>query len=313
MMNMEEYKRTLFNLNTSYNEMIEQQSIPKYLYKYQSFGSNDGEENKYWKKNIRGEFHLSLASEFEDSYDSAPYINYKDVNNEVQRILRIITNNKINENDLQKIEGSANKEITSEYLQGIKENFQNKIRIGCFTQSSDNSRMWKKYANDETGFCLQYLTKKNSLFTNSTLPVLYSEKQYNLSSSLAHVIVKEVIQENITEYQRYKINQCIFKGTYIPVFVKGKELWGFEDEYRMFLLDHRTTVSGMLEAKKILDKNCNINLSKSITAIYLGKNFDNNNNCKEIRKEIIEIAKEMNIKVFKKSYINGKNINIRLL
>ena len=117
----------------------------------------------------------------------------------------------------------------------------------CFTISSDNITMWEKYANNETGFCLQYSTKKNNLFMNSTLPVLYSEKPYNSSLLLASQIilescrqVKERSQEEQLEIYR-PIYEKILKTAYINVFIKEKIKWEFEQEYRMFLLNNRNT------------------------------------------------------------------------
>ena len=83
---------------------------------------------------------------------------------------------------------------------------------------------------------------------------------------------------------------------YIPLFLKDKEKWSFEKEYRMFILKNRNTQNGMLRMKDVLDKNNNIDLSKSINAIYLGKDFSSNKNATELYDTILNIRKKNTVK-----------------
>ena len=63
----------------------------------------------------------------------------------------------------------------------------------------------------------------------------------------------------------------------------------------MFILKHRKTDIGELEADKILDSQFNIDLSNAITGIYLGNNFKSNNNYEKILKEMLTIIPEEKI------------------
>lgn len=60
--------------------------------------------------------------------------------------------------------------LTDEYLNSVISNYQNKIRIGCFTDSSNNEKMWKKYAGDKTGCCIEYDTSKTNYFNYPHYP-----------------------------------------------------------------------------------------------------------------------------------------------
>lgn len=312
---LKSYRDVLRDPNISLSAMTEYQSLPEYLYKYQSFYSEDGKENRYWRQNIRGAFHLSLGSEFEDYNDCRPYMDKNEVCEIIEDFMVNCSSTKLDMEVLNGIREELEKVLTHEYFESIMANYRNQIRIGCFTVLSDNMKMWEKYANNKTGFCLQYSTEKSELFKYSTLPVLYSTKPYNSSLSLASQIILELrrISKGRSEEEQLKIYESIYqkslKTGYIPLFIKEAGRWSFEQEYRMFLLKNRNTQIGMLGANEVLDGNSNINLSEAITAIYLGENFDNNVNYETMKEEIIQIATEMKIRVFQKKGDCGRYIN----
>lgn len=302
------YEEALLNPAVPFNTIIENLAIPSHLYKYQSFYSKEGKENAYWRENLRGSFHLSLGSEFEDYNDCRPYMDKKEVAERIETFLK----NKIEDEQLDRLIKVTNEELSEEYFNDVMSNFRNNIRIGCFTTSCENSTMWKKYSNNNTGYCLEYKTDNHVLFNYSTLPVLYSTKPYNSSLSLANQIILEAVkddnlEEHIKKYSTIYAKQL--KIAYIPIFIKEKMRWEFEDEYRMFLLANRQTKIGMLKSGEILDSNYNLDLSKAISAIYLGENFCENINADHIKKNIIDIAKVLNIKVFQKRIVDKKIIN----
>lgn len=181
----------MFNPSISLNEIIEKQNMPEHLYKYQSFYSADGVENTYWKENINGTFHLSLGNEFEDPYDARPTLNPENICRILENFIREGCNSDV---FIEKYLVGLREKISKEYIQSIISNYRKEIRIGCFTTSFSNSKMWSKYANNETGFCIQYDTQKNNLFLHSTLPVLYSERLCDISIAIASSILLEGIK-----------------------------------------------------------------------------------------------------------------------
>ena len=119
---------------------------------------------------------------------------------------------------------------------------------------------------------------------------------------------------DITRFLKYlsdeqlAVNRC----KQIPLFIK-KPSWAFEREYRMFLLKHRSTREETLASQDYLDSNGNINLSDAVTAIYLGQNFENNQNAPQLRAQIISICREKSIPLFQKQLKNGHVTNKLLL
>lgn len=268
------YEKLLRNKDIPLNDIIYKIKMPPFLYKYQSFYSSDGSENIHWKENISGAFHLSLAREFEDPNDCKPAINKNNI---------FKKNFDLNSTECMK---------QNLYVNSVVSNYQKYIRIGCFTTSHDNSAMWIKYGDCFRGFCIEYDTLKNNLFKYCTLPICYSNSPFDITSSIYHLAELEGFKEKCKLSDEEMIARFpddyekIIKQSTVPIFIK-KPRWKFEHEYRMFLLKHRMTPIGQLEANKILDLNYNINLSEAITGIYFGKNFKHDKNYNNFIKEIL--------------------------
>lgn len=295
-----QYKEAFFNPDISWSQLIEGISIPDKLYKYQYFTSENGEENQYWKNNIRGEFHLSLGNEFEDANDCKPYICKSDVKSYLRDFLKEMNvDQEKMDSDIKQFEDFFDENA----IQGIVHNYQEMIRIGCFTDSYQNDKMWEKYSNNHQGFCIEYDTKKSKLFSNSILPIVYTKERYNMSFNYVNLMILELCRKgkNRSEEEQLQIYNDIYakvmKTTYIPLFLKDEDKWSFEREYRMFILKNRNTPNGMLKMNEVLDKNNNIDLSKAIKAIYLGRNFALNKNADKVYEHILEI-RDKNIDKF---------------
>lgn len=288
-----------------------QKDIPRFLYKYRSFYNEDGSENKYWKDYLSGSFHLSKAIDFEDVNDCKPSFNKEKIFKYILNINEVNTNlnlpiniNEVNTNLKQKL---------SDLIDTIEENYQKYIFIGCFTASNENKQMWKKYADDHKGFCIEYDTEKNQRLKNSILRVCYVEEErrkefVDRTDSMLKII--ENIRFKSKEDIHLNISTIEQKNIYSPIFIKTNN-WSFEKEYRLFLLEHRTmNDKSMLKRKDVLDSNNNINLSSTVRAIYLGRDFEQNNNYEEIKEQVMEIASKRKISVYK---INENNECITIL
>lgn len=295
------YQEALFSPDLSLANLTQRIVLPQKLYKYQSFHKNDGTPNPFWQGNMNGEFHTSLACEFEDEHDCMPHFNKETVSRYIDDFLQQLNTPT---EERKHIIRQIDKDFS---VKEIIDNYQKEIRIGCFTRSSDNEKMWIKYANDKRGYCIEYDTSKNRLFKLLMLPVLYSDFPYDASYVLSNWIILESIrqakqrslEENSKIYNRiYKQN---LKMSYISLFIKEKGIWEFEQEYRMFILKHINTRQGLLEMDKLLDKNFNLDLSDSITAIYLGESFFANEDSFELLNEVKSIANRKNIRLVMKS------------
>ena len=297
------YKEALFSPDISLANLAQSMVLPPKLYKYQSFYKNDGTPNPFWKGNMNGEFHTSLAREFEDEYDCVPTFSKENVRNYIDNFLQ---HHNTPTEECKQILRQLD-DIIDISFKKIINNYQTEIRIGCFTQSSDNEKMWNKYANDKKGYCIEYDTEKNRLFKLLMLPVFYSESLYDASRVLSNWILLESFRQakHRSLEENYKICKQLYeqnlKMSYIPLFVKNEQRWGFEQEYRMFILKHINTCQGLLKMDELLDDKFNLDLSDSITAIYLGGNFFENKDSIALLNEVKSIVNRKNIRLVIKS------------
>lgn len=307
-----EYKDLLFDPDVSWDQVTQYFPPPAKLYKYQSFVTQEKRENPYWMVNMRGQFHTSHGRDFEDKLDCSPSFSRKRAIESIDGLLKA---DNTPETERRKVLFSVERAINPDYLSCVENNYQKDVQIGCFTDSADNEEMWDKYSCDKTGFCIEYATQKNRLFRLSTLPVVYETNPYDSSLTLASMIILCSRETGLSDLMltKYKtVYARLLKTTYIPLFIK-KPSWAFEREYRMFLLKHRSTREGMLTSQDYLDSNGNIDLSDAVTTIYLGQNFENNQNAPQLRAQIISICKEKNIPLFQKQLKNSHAINKLLL
>lgn len=302
------YKDALMSSEVSLAELVNEVKLPEKLYKYQGFSSSDGEENPFWIKNMKGEFHLSVGSEFEDDNDCRPYMNKENIAKYLKEILCYLSGKT---DEIDEAINQFNCEFNAENIDGIADNYRNDIRIGCFTKCFNNNKMWDKYGDNSKGFCIEYDVNKNKLFTSTVLPILYTENKYDLSLTYAAQIILEVRkqQKGTEEYLKKfgNILKKVLKTSYIPLFIKEPK-WSFEEEYRMFILKHRNTPLGMLKMDKVLDENYNINLNDAIRGIYLGKRFEENKKADIILSKIRELSKENQVPVYK--IMDDNNVNV---
>ncbi|ETS97636.1 PF11185 family protein, partial [Fusobacterium sp. CM21] len=264
--------------------------------------------NPFWIKNMKGEFHLSVGSEFEDDNDCRPYMNKENIAKYLKEILCYLSGKT---DEIDEAINQFNCEFNVENIDGIADNYRNDIRIGCFTKCFNNNKMWDKYGDNSKGFCIEYDVNKNKLFTSTVLPILYTENKYDLSLTYAAQIILEVRkqQKGTEEYLKKfgDILKKVLKTSYIPLFIKEPK-WSFEEEYRMFILKHRNTPLGMLKMDKVLDENYNINLNDAIRGIYLGKRFEENKKADIILSKIRELSKENQVPVYK--IMDDNNVNV---
>lgn len=314
MYKMLNYEGALLSPDISWDILTSYRKMPLKLYKYQSFIQTDGRENPYWISNMEGQFHLSLGCEFEDKEDCKPTFKKKTVYKHIDYFLKSIGVDYKRKSEILK---ELERNLTNDYFDTVISNYQKKIRIGCFTDSSENECMWKKYAYDKTGYCIEYDTSKHKLFQSSTFPVQYRDQPYDCSLTLADLLIlwsknggDQLTKENLKTFQ--PIYERILKMAYIPAFIK-KNKWSFEHEYRMFLLKQRTSENRVIERFQYLDNNSNLDLSNAISAIYLGERFAENANSDDLIKKIINLCEMKRLKLFQKTDKKGKIENLEIL
>ena len=297
----EDYKKDLLNPDISLEYLTAKYPLPKLLYKYKNFDNNG-----YWKKAIIGEFHLSRAKDFEDKNDCEPYIDFDQADTYIKKLF-----NNLEENFISIKDYVSDAQIIK-YMDNVKNNFQTKIRIGCFTNSNSNESMWQKYADDSRGFCIEYRPYNNNKLMQKLIhQVVYQNDKYDISKAFVlglfleaqNQITQNSFENHIKIYNdHYKLQRDI---TYKCLYIKQLK-WSFENEYRLILPDHIATREGEIKSEEVVYGKDNICLLDAVKAIYLGKNFNSLPNHEEILAEIKEIIKPYDIEL--KEFHYGNNI-----
>ncbi|MED1620089.1 DUF2971 domain-containing protein [Bacillus pseudomycoides] len=158
-------------------------------------------------------------------------------------------------------------------LEKMNEGLQRGAKICCFSEINHSILMWSHYANNHTGFCIEYNFKKEGIdpvLTRQLQPVLYRDRLFNVG-------------EYFPEDKRNSINPLIVKYNAI---IKSTE-WSYEREWRIVFL-----------------KQDEVGFSRKLfrpQAIYLGAKM-----CDEEKERMIEIAKQKQILVFQMKMKNSE-------
>lgn len=251
---MEDWKKTYRNMledkNISYQQVREFvfPNIPKRLYRYREF-------DEYYMNNVSGEVYLSYPCKFNDPFDSAIEIDYlkytklffqRELPNEfpIGKVEDIFKNNDV-----------IKKEFDKHYQDTYKQ-FQEYVSIACFTTSFNNRLMWSHYADNHSGFCIEYDMTQDSSIKNAILPVIYDEQRFDCTEVL------------LDHSPNIAIN---------PVFYKDK-VWEYEEEWRTYgTKDYFQVYKNPIDARKI------------ISAIYLGaKSEEHSHEVEEVKKYALD-------------------------
>lgn len=120
-------------------------------------------------------------------------------------------------------------------------------RVACFSETNKSILMWSHYAENHTGFCIEYDFNQSSLNLKKRFhPVYYSEDRYFIPGSFANG-------------DNESANQAIYGAPF-----HKSSIWDYEQEWRMVF--HKKELHGFSSDGKynyIPAQDC-------ITAVYLG-------------------------------------------
>ena len=136
----------------------------------------------------------------------------------------------------------------------------------CLSEVYDSILMWSHYAQNHTGFCIEYDFEENNMFYKRLYPVKYTKDRYaiskaDMSNSNTHWIYKTICSKS--------------------------DVWSYEKEWRIVTANFEEMGLKNLEGKYVFD------LKTNIKAFYLGAKIAEN-----LKKEIIEFGQKNNIHVY---------------
>ncbi len=209
-------------------------NIPLSLYKYQPF------EEERISTVINNKLWFTLPKDMNDPFDSrGVYLDYQNIEEFLEKIL---SKEKIKSN-------TSIDDVVNGFISSARDN----IRISCFSEELYSMPMWAHYANNHTGYCIEYNftnLKDDNVLVRDLFPISYETNRYNITN-LFKMIFNEKFDMRI-------------KLLFFLMNLKHSS-WSYEKEWRIINtngLSQSPFIGGLV--------NCPINPE----AIYLGLNFD---------------------------------------
>ena len=183
-------------------------------------------------------------------------LNTKNIGSTIQQILR---NHGV---ELQKSLVNVLQDKLNSSMSEVKDS----VRVVCLSEVYDSILMWSHYAQNHTGFCIEYDFEENNMFYKRLYPVKYTTDRYAISKA-------DMSHSN---------TRWIYK-----TICSKSDVWSYEKEWRIVTANFEKMGLKNLEGKYVFD------LKTNIKAFYLGAKIAEN-----FKEEIIKFGKNNNIHVY---------------
>lgn len=158
----------------------------------------------------------------------------------------------------------------------FNDNIRNNINAYCLSETSTNNTQWARYADEEKGFCIEYIlpSTTDNDFIKNLYPIIYAEKEeinfMELFFELANICInkKEVKQS------------AIIRKMILSLLTKEPK-WESEEEWRI-----------ILNRSKYPNNLIDFNFA---TAIILGADISTYN-----KRRLLKIAREQKLKLYQR-------------
>ena len=102
-----------------------------------------------------------------------------------------------------------------------------KLGICSLCETSDNNKLWELYANNDTGYCVEYDISDYEL-NKEILPVVYQDDR---NCNIIMQLVNMFINDMISNFSNGKIETDI--SQYLRLFVTKNLIWEYQQEWRL--------------------------------------------------------------------------------
>lgn len=223
--------------------------------------------NEFWKFLLIDEkAYMQSPYLFNDPFDCAMRLDEKKYVQHVQKQFTQTTGKKVDTKTV--------KRILDEMPENIRDIYREGLRVFCLTEIRDSILMWSHYADSHKGFCVEYSVRKlHPKYVENIMKVLYTEDYFDGTNL--------VINKN--------------PNNMYPLTLYKSPAWSYEAEWRL------VATQDMFE-----DDDYNADFKNTISAVYLGANFDANKDSNDIKLEIMEWAKNRHIKVYQMKCCSNK-------
>lgn len=143
------------------------------------------------------------------------------------------------------------------------------VRVVCLSEVYESMLMWSHYAQNHTGYCIEYDFEENDMFNKHLFPVLYTKDRYAISKT-------DMLNENT--------------GWIYETICRKADMWSYEKEWRIVTANFNKVIPQKLKhpnGKYVLD------LKNNIKTFYLGAKI-----CEDFKDEIIQFGNKNNIDIY---------------
>lgn len=154
-------------------------------------------------------------------------------------------------------------------LSGCLNKIKDAVRVVCLSEVYDSMLMWSHYAQNHTGFCIEYDFEEKDMFYKHLHPVVYTKERYAVSKI-------DMLDGN---------KEFLYKTT-----CRKSDVWSYEKEWRIITANYNKVMPQKL---KYPNGNYVLDLKTNIKAFYLGAKILDN-----FKDEIIQFGKMNGIVVY---------------
>ena len=162
------------------------------------------------------------------------------------------------------------------------ETISNNFRIACFTTNIDNILMWSHYANNHTGFCVEYdlssvkkiattninsLTKSCKKILLNLMPIIYTTQRKDITQSLNKLNLNTIQENTLWDIYRYGA-------------LSKYMTWMYENEWRLVLDKTSFHNKALFFPIKAIYLGCKINKTEQQYFIDLIRKHNKSHNTK---------------------------------
>lgn len=159
--------------------------------------------------------------------------------------------------------------ILKDSLSGCMDKLKDAVRVVCLSEEYDSMLMWSHYAQNHTGYCIEYDFEESDIYYKHLYPITYAKDRY--------VISKKDVQNGSKD--------LIYKTT-----CRKSDVWAYEKEWRIVIAN----ISEMMRQRAdCLNEKYVLDLKSNIKAFYMGAKTP-----EDFKEAIVIFGKENNIGVY---------------
>lgn len=312
--------------------------IPRKLYRFRAINENS------LSALYNDELYFSKGSSMNDDFDARLYYDRKKIEKWIDSFIsdegglkivddlfvnssipdeinRIFPNAQVVIDSLKRMPKQQVTEISQNLIKYIKDNIDVELnkdtkilmdstKFACFSERIHSDMMWGHYANNATGFAIEYEFGNQSTITydlngkgviwGNLFPIMYGNCRLNTTTYAIYLLqvslINRLAHEKGIMLPQQLINRIVpcpdvFMATKIAI--KKSNDWKSEKEWRLFFTTNDTSIQ-LEEHPHVIQK---------ASAVYLGRKISKIN-----EKIIVDIAREKRIPVYKMNISNASKV-----